>query len=128
MGLRLRPFGHPPFLPFSRAARALASLVTFPPRLPRATAAGFLRGEDIQRFLLANRGGVEAMRFQHLRNDAPEHVREALGIGQRQGHGGVGGAADGVSEFRHGQILGEALGYCQHPKPAGNRPVFGVSA
>lgn len=36
--------GLPPFLPFSLAASALASLVACPPFRPRATAAGFLRG------------------------------------------------------------------------------------
>jgi hypothetical protein len=35
--------GRPPFLPFARAASALASEVTRPPLRPSATAAGFLR-------------------------------------------------------------------------------------
>lgn len=43
------PFGHPPFLPFSRAAAVLASERTLPPRRPKATAAGFLRGIGVAR-------------------------------------------------------------------------------
>lgn len=62
--LRRLPFGHPPFLPFSRAAAVLAADVACPPFRPNATAAGFLRATLVPFVDVALREGLDALQRQ----------------------------------------------------------------
>jgi hypothetical protein len=105
--------GAPPFLPFSRAAAALASERTLPPLRPRATAAGFLRGTA----LLASHVAVDVLLCQGG-HSCERKGGNLHGQGLEQGdvsslQGGVTAghqvAADGV----HERDITEPLGFCQ---------------
>ncbi len=97
-------FGLPPFLPFSRAAVALAALATFPPLRPRATACGFLdmRGLRFQarnqrhevRVLGHGEAVVETVRPLRRDDDGAGFFREAdtgraEGVGSGEGSNSV---------------------------------------
>lgn len=94
--------GLPPFLPFLRAAAALASVValppTFPPRRPNATACGFLRGTANQ--------GARDMRADALIAGVAQRL--VLGDAGAQGVGGepVDLRAGALSLLQHGPELG----------------------
>lgn len=105
-GLIQRAFagGRPPFAPLRLAARALAADFTLPPRRPRATAAGSLRGTDVQGLHPAHGGRVEAVLRQHHGGNAPQEVRQLPRLDEGQRHHAVSGGLD-VLGNRHTPII-----------------------
>jgi hypothetical protein len=105
--------GAPPFLPFSRAAAALASERTLPPLRPRETAAGFLRGTA----LLSGDVAVDVL----LRQGGHSSQRKGGNLrGQGLEQGDVASFQGGVAAGHHVAAVGvherditEPLGLCQ---------------
>jgi hypothetical protein len=123
-------FGLPPFLPFLRAAAALASLVAFPPRRPRATAAGFLRATETVEGL---EGGVVGIpRLLHLcalRGRPRRHVLWQFSPECFVGAQGLfSGLLGGVQCVRHEVNIPNRLGYVNPHKTGLFLQVCGVSA
>lgn len=89
--------GRPPFAPFRRAAAALASDVTLPPRRPSATAAGFLRATASRQRASAERLPDAVRRHASLRlTELGEPISgQLLRRAQVFGDGRIVGGADG---------------------------------
>lgn len=75
-------FGRPPLAPLARAAAALASDFTFPPRRPSETAAGFLRGNALAA------DGLGAVRVGEHDLAVDEVAGGAAAVGVPNGFGG----------------------------------------
>ena len=106
-------FGRPPFAPLARAAAALASDFTLPPRRPKATAAGFLRG-TVGLHTIEPLRCVDAMaclrprfvRLAALDSLAVPQLMDGVGYGRLAGHKETAGL--GVSH--HVRIVTKRLG------------------
>jgi hypothetical protein len=100
-------FGRPPFMPLSRAAAALASLVrpllALPPLRPSATAAGFLRGTGIVLVALDRKFG-ETLR--DLVHGLPVPVGDRDGAGFHEFAAAI---FDGGLGVGHGQRIPKPL-------------------
>lgn len=86
--------GRPPLAPLARAASALASLVTFPPLRPSATAAGFLRGmagiQRLQGGVVGIAGGAHLLALGwRPRGDVVREFAAQLFVGAKGGFGGL---------------------------------------
>lgn len=109
--------GRPPFLPFLRAASALAWDVTLPPLRPSATAAGFLRGTLASQ---AHRARVVSvvLRIPHFRVRAVaravraeiQAIHAGFPCGQRLTTAAFLGDLVGRKPCRHEQIIPNRLG------------------
>lgn len=117
--------GLPPFLPFSRAASALASLVTCPPFRPSATAAGFLRdtawprevGAQFSVIHLCKAAVVAYQLRQLVKGVAIDLTARAFGFGpQCFQPGGVLGVL--ASDVVHAGIKPNRLGFVNRVKLA----------
>lgn len=124
-------FGRPPFAPLAREDAALASERARPPLRPSDTAAGSLSrsgvlrlatgGQNVERFHAAHGRGVVAMRLEHERSDASEHVGQ-LACGVQRDVDGAFGLRGGAVDV-HAQRISEPLWFVNRAKQARKRVV-----